>query len=109
MIAGAGAIDIQALSDAVNVMAKLKIRQSAQRIEIWAEQELSLRGGKSYITLNDGGIDNGTPGQWQSYAATHQMPGPKSTPDEVPAAQLKLCEMSMAKAADQHAAVVPLS
>ncbi|MFM0140911.1 DUF2345 domain-containing protein, partial [Caballeronia grimmiae] len=97
------------LSDAVNVIAKLKIHQSAQRIEIWADQELSLRGGKSYITLNDAGIDNGTPGQWQSYAATHQMPGPKSAPDDVPAAQLKVCEMSMAKAADQHAAVVPIS
>jgi type VI secretion system secreted protein VgrG len=109
LIAGAGSIDIQALSDAVNVLAKLKIHQSAQRIEIWAEQELSLRGGKSYITLNDGGIESGTPGQWQSYAATHQMPGPKSGPGDVPAAQLKICELSATKATAQHAAIVPLS
>lgn len=109
LIAGAGSIDIQALSDAVNVLAKLKIHQSAQRIEIWAEEELSLRGGKSYLTLNNAGIESGTPGQWQSYAATHQMPGPKNAPDAVPAAELKVCELSTAKAAVQHAAIVPLS
>ncbi|WP_334040375.1 type VI secretion system Vgr family protein [Burkholderia ambifaria] len=109
LIAGAGSIDIEALKDTINLMAKIRIRQTATRIEIWAEEELSLRGGKSFITLNHSGITNGTPGQWQSYAATHQMPGPKSSPGDVPAAELKVCELSTVKAAAQHAAIVPLS
>ncbi|RQS26678.1 type VI secretion system tip protein VgrG [Burkholderia sp. Bp8992] len=109
LIAGAGSIDIESLKDTINLMAKIRIRQTATKIEIWAEEELSLRGGKSFITLNNSGITNGTPGQWQSYAAIHEMPGPRSASEAVPAAELKVCEMSMVKAAVQHAAIVPLS
>jgi len=109
LMAGAGSIDIEALNDAINLIAKIKIRQTANRIEIWAEEELSLRGGKSFITLTDSGITNGTPGQWQSYAATHAMPGPKSASGGPPAPELRVCELSTAKAAAQHAAIVPLS
>ncbi|AOI88097.1 type VI secretion system Vgr family protein [Burkholderia pseudomultivorans] len=108
LISGAGSIDIEALKDAINLMAKVRIRQTATKIEIWAEEELSLRGGKSFITLSNSGITNGTPGQWQSYAATHEMPGPRSAPDDIPAAELKVCELSTIKAAARHAAIVPL-
>ncbi|WP_175909765.1 type VI secretion system Vgr family protein [Burkholderia sp. BCC1640] len=109
LIAGAGSIDIESLKDTINLMAKIRIRQTATKIEIWAEEELSLRGGKSFITLNNSGITNGTPGQWQSYAAIHEMPGPRSASEGIPAAELKVCEMSMVKAAVKHAAIVPLS
>ncbi|MCO1373852.1 type VI secretion system tip protein VgrG [Burkholderia multivorans] len=107
-ISGAGSIDIEALKDAINLTAKIRIRQTATKIEIWAEEELSLRGGKSFITLSNSGITNGTPGQWQSYAATHEMPGPRSAPDDIPATELKVCELSTIKAAARHAAIVPL-
>jgi type VI secretion system VgrG family protein len=109
LIAGAGSIDIKALTDGINLIAKLEIRQTASRIEIVADKELYLRGGQSSIRLNESGITSDTPGQWQSYAATHQMPGPKSALGNVPAAELKVCELSTAKAAAQHAAIVPLS
>jgi type VI secretion system secreted protein VgrG len=108
MMAGAGDIDIQALKDSINIVAKLKIKMVANRIEICAD-ELFLRGGKSFITLNDSGIESGTPGKWQSYAATHQLPGPKSAAGDVPARELKICELSTAKAASQHAAIVPFA
>ncbi|MDR8769292.1 Actin cross-linking toxin VgrG1 [Burkholderia multivorans] len=108
LISGAGSIDIEALKDAINLTAKIRIRQTATKIEIWAEEELSLRGGKSFITLSNSGITNGTPGQWQSYAATHEMPGPRSAPDDIPATELKVCELSTIKAAARHAAIVPL-
>jgi type VI secretion system secreted protein VgrG len=77
-------IDIRALKNSINFMAKLEITQVANKIRIHAKEELELGGGSSSVVLNDGGITGRTPGRWIEHAAGHSMTGPKSvTPPEL--------------------------
>src|ERR1700733_1241097 len=62
-------IDIQALSNSINILAKLEITQTAERITIRAKEELRLEGGGSYSVLNAHGITEGTPGGYTNHAA----------------------------------------
>lgn len=52
MVAGAGDIDIQSLSDIINLLAKLSIAQTANRITISAKEEVVINGGGSYVKFN---------------------------------------------------------
>ncbi|RUR67496.1 type VI secretion system tip protein VgrG [Variovorax guangxiensis] len=97
MAAAAADIDITALKNSINVLAKLDIKMEANRITITAKEELMLNGGSSYIRLNAGGIENGTNGLWRAHAASHSMVGPKSDgqprlpqPAQLPKGQLDL-------------------
>ncbi|WP_211442701.1 type VI secretion system Vgr family protein [Collimonas humicola] len=76
--AGSGDIDMQALSDSINLLAKLNITHTANRITIAAKEELVINGGGSYVKLNAGGIEHGTNGAYVAHAATHSMPGPQN-------------------------------
>jgi len=83
MVAAAGDIDIRALSDNINLLAKLSITQTANHITITAKEEVVINGGGSYASFNAGGIELGTNGTFIAQAATHSFVGPKnlSTPD----------------------------
>jgi len=83
MVAAAGDIDIQALSDNINLLAKLSITQTANRITISAKEDLVINGGGSYMKFDAGGIELGTSRSFIAHAATHSFIEPKnlSTPD----------------------------
>ncbi|MEM4990625.1 DUF2345 domain-containing protein, partial [Collimonas sp. H4R21] len=78
MVAAAGDIDVQTLSDSINLLAKLNITQTANRITISAKEELVINGGGSYVKFNAGGIEKGTNGNYVAHAASHSLPGPQS-------------------------------
>jgi len=80
LIAAAGDIDLQALKDGINVLAKLEIRQEANRITITAKEEVLINGGTSFTRWNAQGIVSGTNGIWRAHAASHSMVGPDNLP-----------------------------
>jgi len=97
MAAAAADIDITALRDSINVLAKLDIKLEANRITITAKEEVLINGGSSYTRWTAGGIESGTNGLWRAHAASHSMVGPKSDgqprlpqPPQLPRGQLDL-------------------
>ncbi|MBS0428364.1 MAG: DUF2345 domain-containing protein, partial [Proteobacteria bacterium] len=83
LVAAAADIDVQALKDSINILAKLEIRQEANRITITAKEEIVINGGTSYSQWNALGIVHGTNGLWREHAATHSLMGPASSPVNV--------------------------
>lgn len=80
LIAAESDIDIQALKNNINVLAKLDIKLEANKITISAKEEVVINGGTSYTRWNASGIENGTNGLWREHAAYHSLVGPKSQP-----------------------------
>jgi type VI secretion system secreted protein VgrG len=78
MVAAAGDIDVTTLKDSINLLAKLNITHTADRVMITAKEEVVINGGGSYVKYNAGGIEHGTNGIYVAYAATHSLPGPKN-------------------------------
>ncbi|WP_230411508.1 DUF2345 domain-containing protein, partial [Collimonas humicola] len=78
MVAAAGDIDVQALTDSINLLAKLNITQTANRITITAKEEVVINGGGSYTKFNASGIEKGTNGAYVAHAASHSLPGPQA-------------------------------
>jgi type VI secretion system secreted protein VgrG len=78
MVAAAGDIDVQSLSNSIKLLAKLDITQSANRIIISAQEEIVLNGGGSYAKFGSGSIELGTSGTFTAHAATHSLPSSKS-------------------------------
>lgn len=78
LIAAAGDIDVKALTDSVNILAKLNITQTANRITISANEEVVINGGGSYAKFSASGIEQGTNGNFVAHAAKHSLPGPKN-------------------------------
>jgi len=107
LIAANSDIDIQALKDNINILAKLDVKAEANKITITAKEEVIINGGASYTHWNGAGIENGTKGIWREHAASHITTGPKSLP--VPEMRLPqaVCKECMAKAAARAAAVAP--
>jgi type VI secretion system secreted protein VgrG len=85
LVAAAGDIDLHALSDGINLLAKLQITQSAGRITINAREEVVINGGGSYIRLQAGGIETGSKGDFVVRAASHQWNGAAGNPPSLPA------------------------
>lgn len=73
-------IDIRALKNSVNLLAKLNIKLEANRITITARDEVVVNGGSSYTRWNASGIEHGTLGIWREHAAAHSLVGPSSLP-----------------------------
>ncbi|MFC5548434.1 type VI secretion system Vgr family protein [Massilia aerilata] len=73
MVAAAGDIDVQALSDSIKLLAKLEITHTANRITISAKEEVVINGGGSYAKFTAGGIEHGTNGTFVSHAAHHSL------------------------------------
>lgn len=90
LVAATANIDITALKDSINLLAKLNITHTANRIEITAKQEVVINGGGSYTKWTGSGISHGTSGPWQVKAASFSHSGPASmgTPSLPQAIQL---------------------
>ena len=80
MVAAKANIDLQALENSINLLAKLEITQTAERITIRAKEELRLEGGGSYKVLNAKGITEGTAGDYVNHAASHAWVDPDNVP-----------------------------
>jgi type VI secretion system secreted protein VgrG len=80
LIAAAGDIDLNALSNSINVLAKLNITQTANRITIEAKDEVVINGGGSYATLSAKGIEFGTNRSFTVYATHKSFDSGKNRP-----------------------------
>jgi len=78
LIAASGDIDLKALIDSLNLVAKLNITQTANRIIISAKEEILINGGGSYVKLSASGIEHGSNGTFVAHAATHHFNSAKS-------------------------------
>lgn len=78
LIAAAGDIDVHTLSDSINLLAKLNITQTGNRIVINAKEDIVINGGGSYVKFSKAGIEHGTTGVFVAHAASHSLIGPKS-------------------------------
>jgi type VI secretion system secreted protein VgrG len=78
LISASGDIDVKALTDSVNLLAKLNITQTANRIVISAKQDIVINGGGSYVKFNAAGIEHGTSGTFVAHAASHHFDAAKS-------------------------------
>jgi len=79
MVAAAGDIDLQALSDNIKLLAKLEITHTANRITISAKEEVVISGGGSYVKFGAGGIEHGTSGTFVAHAARHSLVNAKNS------------------------------
>lgn len=80
LVAASGDIDMQALKNGINILAKLDIKMEGKRIYINAEEEVVVNGGGSYTRWNGSGITNGTNGPFQVHAGDYLFAGPDSRP-----------------------------
>ncbi|MGS0743141.1 type VI secretion system Vgr family protein [Glaciimonas sp. GG7] len=95
LVAASGDIDVTSLKDCINLLAKLTIAQSANRITLSAKEEVLINGGGSFTKWNASEIYSGTNGSWIAHATVHAMPGPSNVPVELPQfpqAQCKECQ-----------------
>ncbi|WP_296229249.1 type VI secretion system Vgr family protein [Ralstonia sp. UBA689] len=76
LIAGAGDIDIKALKNSINLLAKLNVTVVADRIRISAQQEVEISGGGSYTRWSAGQIKSGTNGAFEVHSAGRTFTGP---------------------------------
>jgi len=77
LIAGKGKIDVQALSDAMNLLAQLdvKVESATGRLILTAKEEVWLGAGGSYISIKGAGIENVTTGHILVRCASWDKPG----------------------------------
>ncbi|MGE0985386.1 type VI secretion system tip protein VgrG [Ralstonia pseudosolanacearum] len=80
LVAASGDIDMQALKNGINILAKLEIRMEGKRVEINGTDGVRLNGGGSYIDLSQAGITHGTNGAFQVHSADYSFSGPDSRP-----------------------------
>lgn len=78
LIAASGDIDLKALTDSFNVLAKLNIIQTSNRIVISAKEDIVINGGGSYVKFSAAGIEHGTSGTFVAHAASHHFDAAKS-------------------------------
>ena len=84
LISYAADIELKALQTSINLIAKLDITLTANRIEITAKKEISLNGGGSKTTWNAEGIVHRTAGRLTAHTASFQIAGPQSVPVQIP-------------------------
>lgn len=80
LVAAAGNIDITALQNSINILAKLDITHTANKITISAKEEVTINGGGSFSKWSASGIEHGTSGRWLQQAASHSVSGPANAP-----------------------------
>ena len=78
LVAASGDIDLRALKDNINLLAKLKVSVTAERITLSAKEELVIQAGGSSTTYNAGGIVHATAGQYTAHATDFIYKGSKS-------------------------------
>ena len=77
LISAVSGIEFKAIDEGINLLAKIKITASAERVHIEAEDEIVINGGGSSTTWRAGEITDATSGSWVVNAASHSMPGGK--------------------------------
>ena len=77
LIASAGDVDVQALSNSIKLLAKLEISLEANRIKISAKEEVVIIGDGSYAKFRAGAIEFGTAGSFTAHAAKHSFSSAK--------------------------------
>lgn len=85
LIAGKGAVDIQALSDQLRLLSELglTLKSNNGSIEIDAKTELMLKCGGSYIRITSDGIEDGTRGARTIKSASFSRQGPSSVAEHM--------------------------
>jgi len=85
LIAGKGAIDIQALTDQLRLLSELglTLKSNNGSIEIDAKTELMLKCGGSYIRITSDGIEDGTRGARTIKSASFSRQGPSSVAEHM--------------------------
>jgi len=78
LIAAAGDIDVKALKDSINLLAKLNVTVTANKITVSAQQEVEINGGGSYTRWTAGQIKSGTSGGFEVHSASRTFTGPDS-------------------------------
>ncbi|SDG68253.1 type VI secretion system Vgr family protein [Paraburkholderia phenazinium] len=78
LVAAAGDIDVKALKDSINLLAKLNVTVTASKITISAQQEVEVNGGGSYTRWTAGQIKSGTSGGFEVHSASRTFVGPDS-------------------------------
>ncbi|EON19881.1 hypothetical protein C265_10756 [Cupriavidus sp. GA3-3] len=71
LVAAGGDIDLRALQDSINLLAKLNVTATANRITLSAKEELVVAGGGSATIYNAGGITHKTSGAYTIRAASY--------------------------------------
>lgn len=99
LVAAAADIDIEALKNSINVLAKLDVKVDANRITLTAKEEVLINGGTSYTRWNGSGITHGTNGAFTTHAASHSFVGPDSLPVPARALPGTACAPCMVNAA----------
>ena len=87
LVAAAGDIDLKALKDSINLLAKLNVTVTANKITISAQQEVEINGGGSYTRWTAGQIKSGTSGGFEVHSASRTLVGPDSVSTPVMPAQ----------------------
>ncbi|MCK4124527.1 type VI secretion system tip protein VgrG [Ralstonia pseudosolanacearum] len=80
LVAASGDIDMQALKNGINILAKLDIKMEGKRVDINGTDGVRINGGGSYIDLSQAGITHGTNGAFQVHSADYAFVGPDSRP-----------------------------
>ncbi len=80
LVAASGDIDMQALKNGINILAKLEIKMEGKRVDITGLDGVRINGGGSYIDVSQAGITSGTNGQFQVHSADYSFSGPDSRP-----------------------------
>ena len=94
-------IEIQALQKSLNLLSKLDISMTADRITLSAKEEVVINGGGSYTIWNASGITSGTTGTHSVQAASFSYPPGQSMPlvmpglPQVPCARLPRGQMQI--------------
>ena len=85
LIAGKGAIDIQALTDQLRLLSELglSLKSNNGSIEIDAKTELVLKCGGSYIRITSNGIEDGTRGARTIKSASFSRQGSSSVAEQM--------------------------
>jgi len=78
LVAAAGDIDLKALKDSINVLAKMNVTVTANKITISAQQKVEISGGGSYTRWTAGQIKSGTSGGFEVHSASRTLVGPDS-------------------------------
>ncbi|MGA4210529.1 type VI secretion system tip protein VgrG [Ralstonia pseudosolanacearum] len=80
LVAASGDIDMHALKNGINILAKLEIKMEGKRVDINGTDSVRINGGGSYIDVSAAGIVHGTNGAFEVHAGNHSFAGPDSRP-----------------------------
>ncbi|CAB3774224.1 hypothetical protein LMG30113_07523 [Burkholderia paludis] len=78
LVAMSGDIELKALKDNLQLLAKLNMTATANRITITAQEELVVSGGGSATHYTSGGITHQTAGGYTAHAGSFTYTGPQS-------------------------------